>query len=476
MPPSFVTIDRAIGTVVASAVGDALGAGYEFGPPVRADEVVMRPGRLTGDVAGHWTDDTAMALAILDAIADHGTLASDESRDAVAAGFWRWWRDGPSDVGHQTASVLSAARGPRDLARAAYAVHVSDPERAGNGSLMRTGPVALAHLGDPDRLATAARRVSALTHPHPLAQDASVLWTLAIDRAITTGRIEGPAVGLPFIDPARRERWRTWIEDAERRDPGSFNPNGYVVSALQAAWSAIVATRDAADHLVAGLRTAVAIGDDTDTVAAIAGALLGAAYGVSAVPFAWRHGLGGWPGYHSFDLVTRAARAARGGVDAAGWPDVASLDDHYRATAAPRGWSSATRVDDGVIFGDVGALAHADADAVVSLCRVGREDRRSPDHELVWLLDGPGNQDAAGVLADTADAIARLRASGRRVFVHCVRAETRTPAVAATWLARHHGFSLDEAWAEVHRTLPDALAHSILESAVSAAIGRASRP
>ena len=42
------------------------------------------------------------------------------------------------------------------------------------------------------------------------------------------------------------------------------------------------------------------------------------------------------------------------------------------------------------------------------------------------------------MLADTADLVAKLRAEGKRVFVHCVRAESRTPSVAATWLVRHH--------------------------------------
>lgn len=67
------------------------------------------------------------------------------------------------------------------------------------------------------------------------------------------------------------------------------------------------------------------------------------------------------------------------------------------------------------------------------------------DHEVVWLVDKPLNADAARVLADTADAIASLRAEGKTVFVHCVRAESRTPTVAMAWLIRHHALTCDDA-------------------------------
>ena len=55
---------------------------------------------------------------------------------------------------------------------------------------MRTSPVALAHLGDPDAIADAARAVSALTHHDPVAGEACVLWCLAIDHAVRTGELD----------------------------------------------------------------------------------------------------------------------------------------------------------------------------------------------------------------------------------------------------------------------------------------------
>ncbi len=312
-----VQTDRAVGAVIGGAVGDALGAGYEFGPVCEPDAVTMRRGTLTGEPAGHWTDDTAMAIASLEVAATQGTLTTESAATAVGERFLEGFRSGPSDIGNQTRAVLSRATSGADVAKAAAREQDRHPERAGNGSLMRTGSVALAHLGDESSLVAAARAMSALTHPAPYAQDACVLWTLAIDRAIRTGELIGPRVGLHLIDVSRRSEWERWLDDAETLEPRRFNPNGYVVTALQAAWSAIHATRARQNHFESGLFQAVAIGDDTDTIAAIAGSLLGATYGASAIPAEWRDGLAGWPpGYGNSDLERLAVRAVnRGGTD-----------------------------------------------------------------------------------------------------------------------------------------------------------------
>jgi ADP-ribosylglycohydrolase len=178
---------------------------------------------------------------------------------------------------------------------------------------MRTGPVALPHLGDTARLTTAAAAVSTLTHVHAKAVEACTLWTLAIATSVNTGELTSPRAALAFVGEASRDFWEQKITEAEERDPLSFTPNGYVVTALQAAWSAIHATKDSSNHFDAGLRQAVAIGNDTDTVAAIAGYLLGAAYGTRQMPPKWIEGLRGWPSpYDASDLVDMAHRAVSG--------------------------------------------------------------------------------------------------------------------------------------------------------------------
>src|SRR4029079_19516583 len=106
------------------------------------------------------------------------------------------------------------------------------------------------------------------------------------------------------------------LDDAESAPPASFPNNGWVVTALQAAWSAITTTpvpvddpdagRFRADHVRLALDAGGRAGYDTDTVAAIAGGLLGAAHGASAVPLAWRRVLHGWPGINAHGLVSLA--------------------------------------------------------------------------------------------------------------------------------------------------------------------------
>jgi ADP-ribosylglycohydrolase len=185
---------------------------------------------------------------------------------------------------------------------------------------MRTAPIALAYLDDEAALIEAARLVSELTHYDPEAGDACVLWCLAIRHAILTGKLN-VRIGLPHIDPDRGELWATRLDAAEASQPSDFTNNGWVVEALQAAWSAIATTPvpqdDPAagvfrvDHLRQALDAAVRGGNDTDTVAAIAGGLLGAVYGASAVPAQWRRVLHGWPGLRTRDLVSLATRIVK---------------------------------------------------------------------------------------------------------------------------------------------------------------------
>ncbi|MHB8319115.1 MAG: ADP-ribosylglycohydrolase family protein [Acidimicrobiales bacterium] len=473
MQMSPIELDRGAGVLVAAAAGDALGAGYEFGPPCGPDVVEMRQGALTGRPPGAWTDDTDMAICIAKAASSGLLLDSQEGLASIAQGFLDWYASHPPDMGIQTRSVLSSTKNPKLLAQAAAKYQESHPNAAGNGSLMRTAPVALAHLGNDAHLASAARAVSSLTHPHYWATDACVLWCFAIDRAIREGRLNGIADGLDFIPEERRSYWEDVLAISESAPLRDLRDNGFVVTALQAAWRAIVSTADAPSgpaHLEAALRAAVAIGGDTDTVAAIAGALLGARYGASSVPFAWRRNLRGWPPeMRHADLVGLAALALRGGKpDAIGWPVAPNLMTYYERNWQPKGTAIELPDHPGVIWGDLAALASVDANAFISLCRVGTDQRRGDDHHQVWLMDSAENADLGFVLSDTADAVESLRREHRTVFVHCVRCESRTPAVAAAWLIRHRARSYENALEEVQDSMPTSNPNTTMREALRA--------
>jgi hypothetical protein len=234
------------------------------------------------------------------------------------------------------------------------------------------------------------------------------------------------------------------------------------VHAFQAALSAIVTTPVPAGpaapaHLDAALAAAVRAGGDTDTVAAIAGSLLGARWGATAVRLGHRrllHGarVYGRPLLVADDLDAMGRLAANGGRPIAdGWPGATNLVSYYEAA----GFVDRARL---VTLGGIGfgnALAVRDAvaegaDVVVSLCRMGTADVPADvEHHVLGLLDTTSaeNPNVVHLLADLVDTLHTMVAEGRRPFVHCVAAANRTPTVAAAWLHRHHGLSPGDALA-----------------------------
>jgi len=468
---------RAAGAILGSAVGDALGAPYEFGR--------IRPGvTLAGTVddmvgnhtwePGEWTDDTSMAVPILRAAASGLDLTTDEARTRIVRD-WREWAREAKDVGVQTSQVFRTVRGDDAAAAiaAARAVHDATGRSGGNGSVMRTAPVGLAFMGasdGPAQVARAADRIAALTHFEADARDAAALWSVMIHLAVRDGRIE-LTDALDVLDAEAAARWAGLLAEADGADPDSFASNGWVVHAVQAAYAAIRAggidLSDTSTHTPAAFRAAINaaidIHNDTDTVAAIAGGLAGALVAASAIPLGWQRLLHGHPGLTGAGLTRLAVLAVRGGepdsrgwlagdrVDYSGWPGRRALAAHPH--------------DDGVLIGGVDYLADlpTDIDAVVSLCQVGAGEVPARivarDRVEVWLLDEAApekNPHLGFVLAEAADAVARLRAEGKRVYLHCVAAQSRTPTVAALYAARHLGVARARALAEVCAALPAA--------------------
>ena len=468
---SAVQLDRAVGAVLASAAGDALGSQYEFGPPLTDDEPVAFGRGALGHGLGEWTDDTSMAMPILQVLAEGRRIDDAGALADVVRGWLRWMPSSP-DVGAQTRAVLSGLsegvteEGARASARRH---HEATGRSAGNGSLMRTGPVALGYLEDgaEDALAEAASRVAQLTHWEDDNVDACVLWSFAIRHAILTGRLD-PAAGLAWVPEDRRGRWAAILDEATSQGahPRDFREkNGWVVKALQAALAAVAH----ADGLVDALERACRGGNDTDTVAAIAGSLAGAVHGSSAVPAQWQVVLHGWPSLRATDLVRLAALAARRGKpDAEGWPTAPEMPTHPEPDTLVR-----HPHDDGVWLGSLRAAGRLGedvpaVDAVVSLCRVGTEQIPSGMTNVqVWLIDRPDrNPNLDEVLLGAAQAVADLRAAGKRVFMHCLEARSRTATVAALYGVRHRGVPLPDAWADVERVLPDFAPQPFLVEAV----------
>lgn len=463
--------DRCAGVLLATACADALGAPHEFGGPISEHRPLsMTGGGAFGWEPGEFTDDTAMAVPIAEAVA----LGKDLRDPEVIAGIlhsWLDWLAVTKDVGVQTGAILRNLRRDGEITERAARVlseqhHTSNGCRSGgNGALMRTAPVALAFLDDPQGLTEAARRIAELTHWEESAGDACVLWCHAIVNAIKTGEFN-VRVGLSELPEHRRDYWEHLISEAENHTPATFHSsNGWVVSAFQGAWSAIFMGMRANDGLVGMLERAVRGGGDTDTVAAIAGGLVGAAFGASRVPAEWRRVVHGWGGPNgkvidARGIVNLGVMAQRKGVleQHSGWP----LADRFEPD--PIGTLVTHPFDDHVYLASLDQLDDLpeDVDAVISMCRVGTRQvpvAAAGDRpvELVefWLVDREGyNIDAQFVLSDAADTIAALRAEGKTVLVHCWAAQSRTPSAAIAYAVRHLGVDLERADREVRGSLP----------------------
>jgi ADP-ribosylglycohydrolase len=291
--------DRQRGMLLGLAIGDALGAAVEF-EPSGSFEVVLgyRGGGPHGLEPGEWTDDTSMALALADSIAEEGWDLNDQAERYVA-----WWRTGAYsvngrvfDIGTTTVAALQRFQQSGD------AWTSGDPSEfaSGNGSIMRLAPVPLAYARlFPDRLGdlvTRAVESSRPTHASPQCLSACACLAVALAALVH---------GLPresVLDPT----WPLWRvlaglqplhpEVAEviggsfrRKNPPAIQGSGYVVKSLEAALWAFAG----AETFREAVLRAVNLGDDADTTGAVCGQLAGAHWGESGIPAEFLSGLTG---------------------------------------------------------------------------------------------------------------------------------------------------------------------------------------
>ncbi|WP_418953048.1 ADP-ribosylglycohydrolase family protein [Streptomyces katrae] len=270
-------LDRAVGAVLGSAVGDALGAPYEFGP---AGELTARGEEMRG--GGGWdpgeaTDDTQMAVLVGESLLEHGGLELPD----VFGRFQRWAAGEPKDIGLQTEDVLTNGE-TWDLAAALH--FQINARAAGNGSLMRASTSAV-YFASAGREATmdAARRIAALTHGDRAAWEGTALLHELVRVMLDGG---DPVAALPetlaAVHPDHRERYGLVL--GPDWHPGLATEfNGAVWPCLGSAVWALRTTTGFAE----AVRAAVDLGGDTDTVAAVTGTLAGARYGQAAIPPEW---------------------------------------------------------------------------------------------------------------------------------------------------------------------------------------------
>jgi ADP-ribosylglycohydrolase len=438
-----MTVDphRALGAVIGSAAGDALGAPFEFRAAGLYSATIPEPviggiGEMTGGGGFGWepaefTDDTQMALVQAESLLACGGV----DREDLFARF-QAWSETATDVGIQTRSVLSTG----DPEGAAEAYYRANPHQsAGNGGLMRATPSAvfLAAGSLPDSVA-AGNKLAAVTHGDPAAQWGAGLYHGLLWHAL---RGEDPLAELPAQLselPPGQERYVAML-DADCEPGLTALSNGTVWTCLaQAVWA--VRTTTTFEEAVIAV---IDLGGDTDTVAAVTGGLAGAVYGIQAIPSRWTtylHGSVTRPNgttvvYKNADL--QALTLSLLGV--APTP-IAPLE-------APKG---PTEVAPSLWAADLGQAATVPEDwAVVSLCRTeGRFDRHPIRREFFLIDSEGGNPSLRSVVNDVVATMDAFLAEGRQVVVHCHGGGSRTGLALRAWLMRRHGW--DEPTARRH--------------------------
>ena len=274
-PDRFAEISRAQGCLLGQLAGDALGSLVEFQSPEEIRRNYPNGVRELADggtwntIAGQPTDDSEMALLLARMLAERGTYDSE----AALRAYQFWLDSDPFDCGMTIATGL---RGCPSL------------ESQANGAMMRISPLGIFGANHPlEAVGDWARQDAALTHPNPVCLQANALFTMAIAHAIKTGSepqtlyrdIADWAVDLK-VEPTLMDA----IQKAVQEPLADYvQQQGWVLIAFRnALWQLLHAP-----SFEAGVMDTVMRGGDTDTNAAICGALLGAVYGLDAIPTQW---------------------------------------------------------------------------------------------------------------------------------------------------------------------------------------------
>ena len=297
--PAAVSLqDRYRGCLLGLAVGDALGTTLEFKRPGTFTPLTdMVGGGPFGLQAGQWTDDTSMALCLAESLLG---CSGFDARDQMQR-YVRWWEEGYLsstgtcfDIGSTVSAALRRFSSEEKRTGSGNPFAGStNPQTAGNGSLMRLAPVPLffAPAGAKEVLARAGES-SRTTHGSAAAVD-SCRYMAALILGALAGTPKEALLRPGFAPGGAEDIWQTdpLTESVAAVAAGSFRTKpaarirgtGYVVDSLEAALWAF----DRSASFEEGALLAVNLGDDADTTGAVYGQLAGAFYGEAAIPGRW---------------------------------------------------------------------------------------------------------------------------------------------------------------------------------------------
>ena len=256
--------ERLKSAIYGFAVADALGVPYEFRQRGTFECTDMIGYGTWHQPKGTWSDDTSMTLATCKSIKVNKKIVLED----ILERFKQWYRKGDYtahnemfDIGGTTRRALISGEPGRDI--------ISN----GNGSLMRILPLAFIDCTNEE-----IKAVSSLTHAHELSKTACVIYVTIAKRMLQGYDIKAILLNLNIYlkEFSRLPFIYTYTKD-------EIKSSGYVVDTLEAALWCLTTTYSYKECVL----KAVNLGEDTDTVAAIAGGLAGIKYGYDAIPKEW---------------------------------------------------------------------------------------------------------------------------------------------------------------------------------------------
>ncbi len=420
---------RVSGLLIGAAVGDALGAPFEFKRAGQYSSAFPKPllggiGEMIGGGSFNWregefTDDTQMALSLALSILDKGDFDPDH-----VWSYWRSWAQGAQDIGNTTRHSLS-------FANRLDVKHANPEMTAANGALMRSFPLAL--LDKPRvEICEIVLAQGQLTHPHPAAS-----WGAWLGVSMMISALEGDNpfetladeleampddVAPPFRDNLRPD-WQP--------TKGRIN-NGSVWGCLA---DAVWAVRNSTTFEETVTR-AIDLGDDTDTVACVAGAIAGAIYGIQAIPSRWTTYLKGTVTTPKGEVNFDNASLGRLSRKLANLPPAPNNDDE--PSAGP------VEIEDNIFAANRSGATNAPNDwAIVSLCLVGDRFKEHKLRREIYLIDksGDANPNLDMAVADAVAAIDAFLNDGKIVLVHCHGGRSRTGLILKAWKMKKEGWT-----------------------------------
>ena len=420
---------RVSGLIIGAAVGDALGAPFEFKKAGQYSSTFPKPvfggiGEMVGGGSFNWregefTDDTQMALSLALSILDKGDFDPDH-----VWSYWRSWANSARDIGNTTRHSLG-------FANRLDVKHAHPEMTAANGALMRSFPLAL--LDKPRvEICEIVLAQGQLTHPHPAAS-----WGAWLGVSMMISALEGndPFETLAAELNAMPEDVAQPFKENLRPDwqPTKTRKNNSSVWGCLA--DAVWAVRNSTTFEETVTR-AINLGDDTDTVACVAGAIAGAMYGIQAIPSRWTTYLKGTVTTPKGEVNFDNASLSRLSRNLANLPPAPNNDDE--PPAGP------VEIEDKIFAANRSGAANAPSDwAIVSLCLVGDRFKKHKLRREIYLIDKSGNANPNLDMA-VADAVATIDAflkDGKTVLVHCHGGRSRTGLILKAWKMKKEGWT-----------------------------------